>query len=260
MKTNFLTKGLIIGSLLIVSPCSAAVETVRGEGEYVMSVYDDMEIAKLRALDIAKQNALEKAGVYVARYLRSENLTVTAMEMTAITGDTTDIKSKVFTNRILPSDLIAVRVEIICNVDTSKIDKYLRFNEEKRQHLTEQYGSFVDSGKNLSKTKDELDAPDIAERARRRHIAEEKVKEALKSSDYDERVRLCNEAIEADPKYVQAYLERGFAFDEKKEYDKAIANANHALTIEPKNAVAYRNRGRVFFSLKKYDNTISDCN
>lgn len=49
----------------------AATGTFSASGEYTMSDYDTPEIAELHALDYAKQNAAEQAGVYLESYSRT---------------------------------------------------------------------------------------------------------------------------------------------------------------------------------------------
>ena len=49
----------------------AATGTFSAHGEYLMSDYDTPEIAEEIALDFAKQNAAEQAGIYLENYSRS---------------------------------------------------------------------------------------------------------------------------------------------------------------------------------------------
>src|SRR6476660_8564228 len=40
--------------------------------------------------------------------------------------------------------------------------------------------------------------------------------------EFDEAIRLFNQVVRLDPTYVEAYVSRGMAWNEKGEYDKAI--------------------------------------
>ncbi|MDD5687721.1 MAG: tetratricopeptide repeat protein [Elusimicrobia bacterium] len=82
--------------------------------------------------------------------------------------------------------------------------------------------------------------------------------EVLLDSDLDIAIEEYDKAIELDPKYIEAYIMRGFAYFEKDLYDKAIENYTKVIEINPKNAESYRMRGLVYERKKLYVDAIKD--
>lgn len=58
-------------------------------------------------------------------------------------------------------------------------------------------------------------------------------------------------AIELDPKYANAYFNRGIAYSNLKKYPEAIADYTKAIELDPKYADAYYNRGGAYKALGK---------
>jgi len=60
---------------------------------------------------------------------------------------------------------------------------------------------------------------------------------------YDKAIREYTKAIEINPKFADAYNNRGNAYGEKGQYDQAIRDYTKAIEVNPKYAEAYDNRG-----------------
>ena len=52
-----------------------------------------------------------------------------------------------------------------------------------------------------------------------------------------------DEAVRLDPKYAQAYIDRGLAYSRKGDPDHAIADYDEAIRLDPKLPMAYAGRG-----------------
>jgi len=83
---------------------------------------------------------------------------------------------------------------------------------------------------------------------------------AYKSNLPKEKVRLYTKAIELDPNFIDAYINRGNSYQNLKQYKKAIENYDQAIKLDPKFAFAYNNRGYSFYNLKQDKEAIEDYN
>jgi tetratricopeptide (TPR) repeat protein len=77
-------------------------------------------------------------------------------------------------------------------------------------------------------------------------------------SDYDGAIADYTKAIEINPKYTEAYCNRGTAKLLKRDYDGAYADGNQAIALDPKDAEAYSVRGQAKSGKSDYDGAIAD--
>ena len=64
----------------------------------------------------------------------------------------------------------------------------------------------------------------------------------LKKGDWDQSVFYFNKALEIDPKYADAYYNRGTVYANKGQYNRAISDFNKVIKIKPRHTLAYYNR------------------
>jgi tetratricopeptide (TPR) repeat protein len=67
-------------------------------------------------------------------------------------------------------------------------------------------------------------------------------------------------AIEIDPKYADAYNQRGIAFRRNGDFARAISDQSKAIEIKPTFARAYNSRGFAYQQQKDYDRALADYN
>lgn len=77
-------------------------------------------------------------------------------------------------------------------------------------------------------------------------------------SDYDGAIADFTKAIQLNPKYVEAYCNRGTVKLLKRDYDGAYADGNQAVTVDPKYADAYFIRGQAKSGKSDNDGAIAD--
>ncbi len=82
--------------------------------------------------------------------------------------------------------------------------------------------------------------------------------EAMNCEDLDQAITCFAEAIRLNPKFAEAYCNRGIVYDEKGEPDKAIADFTEAIRLNPKFTEAYHNRGVVYTEKGEPDKAIAD--
>jgi Flp pilus assembly protein TadD len=75
---------------------------------------------------------------------------------------------------------------------------------------------------------------------------------------YQEAVKDYSQAIRMKAQYAEAYNNRGNAYYEMDQYQKAEADFNKSLQIKPKYSKAHLNRGLVYYQMKKTDQACVD--
>lgn len=81
---------------------------------------------------------------------------------------------------------------------------------------------------------------------------------ARANKNFDDAIKLLNEAINFQPNNSWAYNNLGITYKDIGEYDKAIEQYNKALQISPNYKYVYGNRAFVYRKLGDYDNAIAD--
>ena len=77
---------IILTPFLMISEVLAQVKTYTGVGEYFMSDFETLDIAKQRALLYAKRNATEQAGVLIESRTEVINAEVSKDEINTMSG------------------------------------------------------------------------------------------------------------------------------------------------------------------------------
>ena len=175
-RRKLLTAGLLAGMLLSLPTAEASVGTFHAVGEYTMSDYDNPEISEIRALDYARQSAVEQAGVYVGNYTRTVNMQVTDDEIMAISSSNIKITDKQIKRTLLPTGDVRIQAEITATVDTAEIDAILN---DKTQKLQEQQRKYLD----LKARRDKLES---AAQKLKQQIAELKSNDAIEDFEIKE--------------------------------------------------------------------------
>ncbi|MDY6950155.1 MAG: tetratricopeptide repeat protein [Thermodesulfobacteriota bacterium] len=75
---------------------------------------------------------------------------------------------------------------------------------------------------------------------------------------WDKAIAEYTKAIELNPEYGRAYLDRGGAYLNKGQYDQAIFDSTKAIALHPNVSEAYFNRADAYRITAQYDRAISD--
>ena len=103
------------------------------------------------------------------------------------------------------------------------------------------------------------DKSQLAEAYRDRGFAKNKLgrrEEAI--ADFDEAIRLCDEAIEIDSENARAWYNRGFAKSGLGRHEEAIADYDEAIRLDPEFAPAWNGRGFAKDKLGRKEEAIAD--
>jgi len=79
------------------------------------------------------------------------------------------------------------------------------------------------------------------------------------SSEHDQTIAECTEAIRFNPKDSSAYARRGAAYRMKSEYDRAIADCTEAIRLNPSEFSALADRGVAYRVKGDCNRAITDC-
>ncbi len=88
--------------------------------------------------------------------------------------------------------------------------------------------------------------------------AQEWFEKSFKAINRDEKIRSYTKAISLDPRFAEAYYQRGLQHHTNGDLDNAIYDYTQAISYRPDFAEAYNNRGNTYQLKGKFDNAIDD--
>ena len=148
-------------------------------------------------------------------------------------------------NLIASFSLIYKQIDMISTLDLKKLLAMFDQNTEKA----------IDNLKRTIKTLSEIGDKEELIRTKNKlamlhiHIGQiEKAEKELK------------EAIELNPSFAEAYVNRGNAYASLKQFEKAIVDFDKAIELNPFLALAYKNRGNAYSRLGETEKAIRDHN
>ena len=265
--------------ILFVSIAGAEIKTYTGTGEYLMSDFEDIDVARERAKERAQENAREQAGVYLTSFSKSENARLTVDEISAVTNNITEIYDVNYSEDIRPlteqSTAVIIVATLKAKVDTDGIAAFLKRDENDRAKIVEQNNDLKSAVKANDARVEDLkrrynESTSQTERDKikaeitsldKRFLAIQKLYAAEKlyyRGDYRAALALCNESIDLRPDYVFAYNRRAAVHEAMKNFDAAIADSDKAIELEPTLSPLYNNRGTIRKKMKNFDAAIRD--
>ncbi len=222
---RLLAASLSIGSLIFNPIVDAAIKNYIGfdDTSYVGEL-ESQEIVRLRAIDKAKRNAQEKAGVYLASYSRSSNFRLTDDEIVTVTNNIVDVINVQCEPELVEAgnrQFIVYKATVEVSIDTDGINDWLRRQEEDRQR-------FVRQNKEALRTASENDERLAMLKDRAENISTEKERTDLKREfDVLDKEFLSNQKVEEGDKYL---------YD--RDYGKAVDAYFEAIELNPTNKTA----------------------
>jgi hypothetical protein len=132
----FRLASLCVFLLASFSPAYADTKTLMADASYIMGDGETPDFAEARALQKAKQAALEEAGTYVQSYTKVQNLDLTAEEIQTIAGGVLQVEVLEKT-RSLVADGLRFYTKIKATVTTEKMEELAR--RIKGKNVAEEY-------------------------------------------------------------------------------------------------------------------------
>ena len=271
---------IIVIFLLTAAIVDAAVQIFDGAGQYIMSDFENHDIAKQRAQQRAERDAQKKAGVYMKNFSRTVNAMITDDEISAVTNNiikVSDVKIVSVPFEANGEAGIMYRATLKAKIDTDGIYSWIKRDEKERVTIIQQNNSLQDAivknDKQIEDLKEKYNhATSKSEKDRirkqmnyvdREFLANQKNDNGLKlyySQNYEDAIKFYKEAIELNPNCYEAYSNRGVVYAQLKQYERAIQDFDKSILINPNYSEAYSNLGVAHSELKQYELSIQYFN
>ena len=271
---------LIVAVLLTAAVVFAEIKMFDGSGRYVMSEFETESIARQRAIQKAKTDAQDKAGVYLTSFSQSVNSRITADEISAVTNNIIDVSDVKVDSKIVDADgepVVIWTATLKAKIDTDGISDWLKRDDKDKVTIVQQNDSLKDAIQKNDKQVEDLKeqykrATTQAEKDRirkqmndadRDFLANQKFEEAMKlyyDDDYEGAIKLYNEAVKLNPNYAEAYCYRGESYYWLDKYKQAIKDYNKAIELKPNYAEAYNGRGHCYHMTDNPGQALKDYN
>lgn len=181
---------LFIVSIMLVAAVTHA-EIYTGEGSYIMSEVETLEVARERAKADAMRNATEKAGVYVKSYSRSKNFELEEDIIETMTANILKLIEKPVFQMLEEVDNlegVMIRVTVKVQIDDSDINRWLNKDEQEKSELVAQMET-------LRKANEEQ-AKQIAELKRQLANNPQDKEQITKKFEDEDKIFLSNQKVE----------------------------------------------------------------
>ena len=268
----------------VTSTANAEIKTYEATDEYIMSEFETIDIAKQRARQKAERAAQEQAGVYINSYTEMKNLELVKDEITAVAcGIISVVDVKYDVTPLDNANGFLIRATVKANINTDDVNKYLDKSAQEKSSIVAQnkelQAAVAEQDAQIAKLKAQIEQlkaeGKLSSKNEREKISQEvaaedkifqanqKMEEAQKkffNHDFEAVIKLCNEAIELNPKSARAYGGRGAAYGVLNQQQKAIADCTKAIELDPNYAWAYNSRGAAYGNLQNYSAALADFN
>ena len=268
----------IVIFLLSAAIVGAAVEIFVGAGQYIMSDFENHDIAKQRAQQRAERDAQEKAGVALKTFSRSINSELSDDEISAVTNNIV----KVSEVEIVPVPFEAegeaglmYRATLKATIETDGIYDWLKRDDKEKVTILNQNKDLQDAiAKNDKQIEDlkeqykqvtsQAEKDKLREQIKdvdRDFLANQKNDAGLRllyDKDYNGAIKTFNEVLELDPYNYKSYNNRGCIYDYLGQHEKAIKDYSKSIELNPNEFTMYINRGLTYHSMKQYKLAIQD--
>lgn len=273
-----LTVFLIVIFLLSAAIVGATVEIFDGEGQYIMSDFENHDIAKQRAQQRAERKAQKKAGIALKTFSRSINSELADDEVSAVINNIVKISEV----KIVPIPFeaegeagIIYRATLKATIETDGIYDWLKRDDKEKVTILNQNKDLQDAiAKNDKQIEDlkeqykqvtsQAEKDKLREQMKdvdRDFLANQKNDAGLRllyDKDYNGAIKTFNEVLELDPYNYKSYNNRGCIYDYLGQHEKAIKDYSKSIELNSNEFTMYINRGLTYHSMKQYKLAVQD--
>ena len=254
--------------LFIPNLICAELKTFVKEYTYQASEVDSKVSCRAIALEQVKRLLLEELGTYLESHTEIVNYQLTKDQVTALTAGV--VQTQVLKEK-WDGQKYWLQAEIKANPDDviKEID-FIRKDREENKELEDANNRADAALKEVEKLRNQLKL------AKRNPLQIARYDEAInelsatdwyrkgisfiREGNYDEAITANTKAIQLNPKYALAYVNRSFAYLNLRNYQKTLEDSNKAIELNPKYSRAYVNRGAAYRNLGNYRQAIEDSN
>jgi len=240
--------------------------------------------ARVAATAKAKRDALEQAGTYIESLTVVKDHVVEEDEILALAAGV--LKAEVVSQEnYVTGEAFGIEVVAEVGVDTSILEERVKKLLQDRTLLAKHRKSRQRENELLAEV-ERLEAENQRLQALSAEGQEQKktelkeqfhrVTQALTAVEWNQKalallrdgeltnpkeaLEYLDQAIRLDPKYGDAYYNRGRTYGVLGRYQRAIEDFNQAIRLDPKYALAYTNRGIAYNNLGQHKRAIEDFN
>lgn len=233
---------LILGSLV----CQASSITITETAEYAMGDGETKHVASQRAIELARRQASEKAGVYIESYTKTVNHTIEIDEINFISASIMrDIEKPSIKTILTNSGDIHLIATIVVEINPEQIPVLIdRMHDNVSSQSSISAADYNRVCLELEKNKKEL----------------EELKLKYKSTSNNEEKKRIEESLQLEEKsfIYNLLMKKACTAAINNEMEKAISYCTDSINWNPVEFSAYNYRGLVKFAIKDYNGAKDD--
>jgi tetratricopeptide (TPR) repeat protein len=220
--------------------------------------------AKTFAINDAKRNALEQAGTYLESHSSVLNHQLVKDEVITFSAGLLKV-SVLKEERALINNMFALKINILSHIDINILNQRIKEIQNNSQ-FKEQLEAERERVKQLEARIAELQTTNNTTTNQEiKNVindlsAIEWFNKGYATKDLKKRREYYSKAIEMNPQYEEAYINRGIVCHQLGIEDAAILDFGKAIELKPQDVTVYYNRGNIYNKLGNHDTAIRDYN
>ena len=274
-----LAKKILLGMIFLstFTTVSAEQRIIETTGEYQPESYEDLSVARRRALNDAIRLANVQANVYIKNISEAKDNILEMDTIRMISANVLRIQGEPRFEIIEDGESKTVICNLTTIIDDTNITESLARDYRENSEAVQQNRDYelenarLDS--ELADLKKKLtNVVDLAELRRLRAEVKANEEKFLANThflqgnkyyyekNYPSALEEYNQAVELNPNLSAAYTNRGVIFYNLGEIEKSLADYNHAVELNPNDSATYVNLSSIYFDAGNIDQALNSLN
>ena len=244
---------LLVAIWIVCHPLNAGatVQNVSGEGCVIYQSSIPLNVQKQQAFLLAKQNAIEKAGVYVRSFSKMQNYILAENEILPVASELTNIDIVKYSMSVDINEVKTVQAFIRAEFDDSRLDG-LRLNDieiyvSKYQALQQQYDELAQKNQAMKET---LHAYELYRLGNQQ----------LERKNYTNALYSYQQAAHISPSMTAPIVGMGNVYLHQRNFKLALYEFNKVLATVPRDLVALYGKARTLTEMGDYQAALIQYN